>query len=199
MNKVEKLLMCAAGQAGKIAQTAGQLGDTAEHAEGSSPCTVPLAQQCNELVGVLELLDEQGVPMSNLNDRTAIDAQKQRIRDRLEQFAELPASHAQSLKSREGRQEGIGVVAAVVLGVFLILSLIGMAVFVSALAPTEQVKELITTASKYPGALGKTKRYISENPFPTRLQLWGWELVIKNEIHKEVVRNSLNDFAESKK
>lgn len=90
MNRTEHLLVCLAEEGGEVAQIAGRISQAAHKAlrfgiEDGYPGTErtnrgDMVQEVNDLLGVLELMAEQGIQLDGLFDRNAIEAKKAKVR-----------------------------------------------------------------------------------------------------------------------
>lgn len=82
MNKTEYLLMCASEECGEIIQAIGKIGrfgETAYHPEIGIPNNKQLVKEVNDLLGVLELLKENGVSLRGIGCRIDIDEKKSKV------------------------------------------------------------------------------------------------------------------------
>lgn len=87
MNKQEHFLVCLAEEAGEIALAVGQASHKALRfgLDDGYPGTGrtnrgDIVQEVNDLMGVLELMQENGMELTGLFDRAAIDAKKEKVR-----------------------------------------------------------------------------------------------------------------------
>lgn len=83
MNIVEHLFLCAAEEGGEITQAAGKAGRFGAFdvpPSGGVPNNEYLVREVNDLLGVLEMLQEQGIPLIGIGDRSAIEAKKEKLR-----------------------------------------------------------------------------------------------------------------------
>lgn len=83
MNLLEHLLTCTAEEGGEVSQAAHKalrfgLDDINPKTQRTNRADI--VAEFNDLVGVLELLQEQGVELPGLFDREAIESKKQRVR-----------------------------------------------------------------------------------------------------------------------
>lgn len=82
MNKTEYLLMCASEECGEIIQAIGKIGRFGEddcHPEGGLLNNEHLVKEVNDLLGVLELLEENGVSLRGIGCRIDIDEKKSKV------------------------------------------------------------------------------------------------------------------------
>ena len=82
MNKIEHLLLCVAEEGGEITQAAGKAGRfglSDSPPNGGLPNNEYLVREVNDLLGVLELLQEHGVPLPGIGDREMIEAKKAKV------------------------------------------------------------------------------------------------------------------------
>ena len=83
MNKIEHLLMCVAEEAGEVAQAAGKsgrFGVTDSHPKRDMvPNNEYLVKEVNDLLAVLEMLIESGVPLHGIGNREDIEAKKHKV------------------------------------------------------------------------------------------------------------------------
>lgn len=83
--RVNHLYHCLGEEAGEIAQVAGKCGrfgaDDHHPKTDNIPCGTLLVTEINDLLGVLEMLIEEGqpIPLHLLGNRDMIDAKKRRV------------------------------------------------------------------------------------------------------------------------
>ena len=83
MNKVEHLYMCVAEECGEITQAAGKSGRFGYDdypPGGGLPNNEYLVREVNDLLGVLELLEEEGIPLPGVGDRAMIEEKKAKVK-----------------------------------------------------------------------------------------------------------------------
>lgn len=82
MNVTEHLLVCANEESCEIGQAADKalrFGLHYGYPETDRTNITDFVREFNDLVGVLELMQENGIEMPNLFDRLAIDSKKSRV------------------------------------------------------------------------------------------------------------------------
>jgi hypothetical protein len=90
MNVSEHLITCLAEESGEIAQIAGRISQAAHKAlrfglndgyPGTNRTNLrDMVQEFNDLIGVIELMHEEGIVLDGLYDRAAIEAKKEKVR-----------------------------------------------------------------------------------------------------------------------
>ncbi len=87
MNTIEHLFMCVAEEGGEITQAAGKagrFGASSQYPDGGRQNSEYLVREVNDLLGVLEMLQEEGVLLPGIGDRAAIDEKKLKLRKFME-------------------------------------------------------------------------------------------------------------------
>ena len=82
MDKIHYLLMCLMEECGEISQAAGKVGRfgiSSKPPNGGLPNNEYLVLEINDFLGVLELLKEEGVDLSGIGNREAIEMKKKKL------------------------------------------------------------------------------------------------------------------------
>jgi len=83
MDVIEHLIMCLAEEAGEIVQAAGKtgrFGPSDKPPGGGLPNNEYIVAEVNDLLSVLELLQEEGMSLPGIGNRTAIDKKKEKVK-----------------------------------------------------------------------------------------------------------------------
>ncbi|KFZ25570.1 MAG: hypothetical protein KQ78_02236 [Candidatus Izimaplasma bacterium HR2] len=87
MNKTEYLLMCASEECGEIIQAIGKIGRFGGvnfHPKTDISNNEQLVLEVNDLLGILELLEENGVLLGGIGCRGDIDEKKHKVEQWME-------------------------------------------------------------------------------------------------------------------